>query len=109
MTTILKDCKMNSSLRFKEKIESKVRILKTKDRNEYLAKRDYFSKEGLKCDICFIPLPEFGNKEIIVDHCHRTGNIRGILCSRCNRMLGFADDNPEILLSSASYLDKTRQ
>lgn len=39
-----------------------------------------------------------------VDHCHRTGKIRGLLCNRCNRVLGMVDDNTEILSGLIEYL-----
>lgn len=39
-----------------------------------------------------------------VDHDHCTGRVRGILCYRCNSMLGFADDDPERLHGGISYL-----
>lgn len=39
-----------------------------------------------------------------VDHCHKTGEIRGVLCDHCNRMLGYAKDNPVILLRAIQYL-----
>jgi len=39
--------------------------------------------------------------------CHpSTGAIRGILCSSCNRMIGFAKDSPSILASAIKYLHK---
>lgn len=39
-----------------------------------------------------------------IDHCHDTGRIRGVLCVRCNTMLGNAKDNPEVLLNLVRYL-----
>jgi hypothetical protein len=39
-----------------------------------------------------------------VDHDHTTGKVRGILCQRCNQMLGCANDNVEVLLSAIEYL-----
>ena len=40
-----------------------------------------------------------------VDHDHETGNIRGLLCSNCNGILGRADDNPEVFLNAIKYLE----
>lgn len=39
-----------------------------------------------------------------VDHCHKTGRVRGLLCTSCNRMIGHAGDNPESLRRAADYL-----
>ena len=41
-----------------------------------------------------------------VDHCHKTQNIRGLLCSDCNRGLGCFKDNPSALQKAAEYLLK---
>jgi hypothetical protein len=43
-----------------------------------------------------------------IDHDHKTGKIRGILCNMCNRLLGFAFDNPLILIKAAKYLQEDR-
>ena len=40
----------------------------------------------------------------VVDHCHETGKIRGLLCDRCNLLLGQAEDNPTLLLRAIQYL-----
>ncbi|MCK5017508.1 MAG: endonuclease VII domain-containing protein [Candidatus Peribacteraceae bacterium] len=46
------------------------------------------------------------NKNLCVDHNHRTGKVRGLLCSMCNSMLGFATDNPDNLRKGIEYLNK---
>lgn len=55
-----------------------------------------------KCAICKTLFPKIRRK-INVDHCHKTGIIRGLLCPSCNLLLGAAKDNPEILNNSLSY------
>lgn len=41
-----------------------------------------------------------------VDHCHCTKRVRGLLCSLCNKMLGFVLDQPTTLLELACYLER---
>ncbi len=56
-----------------------------------------------KCQICYINLPE--TKDRFIDHCHETGNVRGVLCTKCNSGLGQFKDNTEILLNAIKYLN----
>jgi len=42
---------------------------------------------------------------LAVDHCHRSGEIRGLLCKLCNnRLLPASRDKPEVLDAAAAYL-----
>lgn len=60
------------------------------------------------CAICFIDKPVYGKVIFSVDHCHKSGVIRGLLCDSCNFMIGQARDNPTLLLSGAAYLESRR-
>lgn len=42
--------------------------------------------------------------KLVVDHCHTTNNVRGLLCNRCNVMLGKAADDIQILEAGIKYL-----
>lgn len=44
-------------------------------------------------------------KPLVVDHCHTTGDVRGLVCSACNSVLGYAKDNTKTLLSAIAYLE----
>ena len=59
------------------------------------------SKQGGVCAICKQPPSD---RRFPVDHCHSSGEVRGILCDRCNRLIGQAGDDPEILLNAVAYL-----
>lgn len=60
-----------------------------------------------KCKICGILAAESSTTGIlVVDHDHKTGMIRGLLCPACNKMLGFAKDSPTTLLKAIQYLKK---
>lgn len=43
-----------------------------------------------------------------VDHCHRTGVVRGALCGDCNHGLGCFADNPAALRAAADYVERWR-
>ena len=43
-------------------------------------------------------------RQLCVDHCHKTGKIRGLLCSACNTTLGFMEDDVKRLFSAIKYL-----
>jgi hypothetical protein len=53
--------------------------------------------------------PEPGKKRLAVDHCHATGVVRGLLCSRCNTALGLLQDNSTRLRKLAIYIDTYRE
>jgi hypothetical protein len=57
-------------------------------------------KQKGQCKICS-KMPE---TTLCVDHCHKTGRIRGLLCSQCNHLLGLSYENIEILKMSIKYL-----
>src|SRR5579863_5460292 len=46
-------------------------------------------------------------KTFHVDHDHDTGKVRGLLCQKCNILLGQADEKPEILIAAIDYLKKS--
>jgi len=44
--------------------------------------------------------------KLYVDHCHDSGNVRGLLCHHCNTALGMALDNIDTLKAMIKYLEK---
>jgi Recombination endonuclease VII len=78
--------------------------------NQYgLTPEDYarFSaNQGLVCAICGTHKPGNGHKQLLVDHDHASGRVRGLLCNACNRGLGDFHDDPELLQAAIAYLLK---
>lgn len=58
----------------------------------------YASQNGI-CKICQNYFPKLN-----IDHCHKTGKIRGLLCWNCNTALGKFKDSVELLSNAISYL-----
>lgn len=44
--------------------------------------------------------------DLHIDHNHKNGKVRGLLCRNCNTGIGLFDDNPELLLKAIKYLEK---
>ena len=67
-----------------------------------------YDKADHKCELCgsegFIMGDNGHTRLLVVDHCHATGAIRGILCHNCNRALGLMQDNPEVLRKAAEWV-----
>lgn len=68
----------------------------------------YNFQKGL-CVICELPEREMDGgtlKVLAVDHCHKTGNVRALLCHRCNRGIGQLLDSSLLCLNAAFYLSQ---
>jgi hypothetical protein len=63
-------------------------------------------KQNGLCAVCKKrrPCNRGGSDMLNVDHCHKTGKIRGLLCGHCNRVLGLVEDSPKLLEALAAYL-----
>ena len=58
-----------------------------------------------KCAVCRQELT-YKDHGYAVDHDHKTGKIRGLLCFRCNRSIGQFEDDPMLLRAAADYLER---
>lgn len=103
---ILERCKISSRKRA-DKIREYTRTHKYEQKNRaYVTKYNLtlqkyqemnLSQKG-KCLICGL------EKFLVVDHCHKSNKVRGLLCDSCNRGLGFFHDSIENLKSAIKYL-----
>lgn len=82
-------------------------------RNSYMKRRygitveDYdkmLAEQNGVCAIC----EKKDKRRLAVDHCHKTGTVRGLLCSSCNISVGRFDDNPDTLKRAIEYLQRER-
>ncbi len=62
-----------------------------------------------KCLICLVEFTEYKKDRsgvACVDHCHKTGKVRGLLCHRCNTSLGFLREDTERIWNMIEYIKK---
>jgi len=99
----------------KEKVKVYQDKYNEKNKDRIIAKRYGLTKEEYKqmfvdrnhqCDMCGM---EENGKKLSVDHNHITGEVRGLLCQRCNTGIGTlrTDETLDILKEAICYLEKT--
>jgi len=59
------------------------------------------------CAICLTSVEEQRYNTLVVDHCHTTGKVRGLLCHACNTAIGSLKDNVGSLQRAIQYLSQT--
>ncbi|MBM4125192.1 MAG: hypothetical protein FJ246_09625 [Nitrospira sp.] len=74
-----------------------------------------FDAQGGRCGICRANGCDVGRKGhspyrfLRIDHCHRTGKVRGLLCDKCNLGIGNFNEDPQWLEVAAAYLRRHQQ
>jgi hypothetical protein len=63
-------------------------------------------EQGGACPICGAKPQDARRGALEVDHCHATGEVRGLLCGPCNRGIGQLGDSSALLRKAADYLDR---
>lgn len=62
-----------------------------------------YEAQSSRCAACGVH-----SDRLQIDHDHKTGEIRGLLCGRCNSTAGHADDSVDRLMAVAAYLMQFR-
>lgn len=89
----------------KRRWDKKYHILKTyKINNEEF--KQLLDIQNNSCPICRKSLDLKKLNMTHIDHCHKSGKIRGLLCHYCNNILNFSKENPFILIKAIKYLKK---
>ncbi len=99
--------------RYRQSDKSKITSKKGMRKYNYgITEPEYYQllkEQGGVCAICGnLKTKERNGKTVAlsVDHNHKTGKIRGLLCSKCNFVLGNSNEDMNILANSITYLFK---
>ena len=69
---------------------------------------ELLASQGGKCAICGTREPGTKGRDcFVVDHCHNSMKVRGLLCVSCNLLLGHAQDSPQVLQRAILYLSQS--
>lgn len=94
--------------------ENRIRDAKTSKDNAYKKKYGMTLQDALgmlksQNDACAMCAKQLTVKTMNVDHCHKDGFVRGILCTGCNTGLGLLGDSIDGLKNAMDYLVKSAQ
>jgi hypothetical protein len=66
------------------------------------------AQQGGVCAICKSPGPNHASfTRLVIDHCHTTSKVRGLLCHNCNTAVGHLKDSADLAIKTAVYLQQT--
>lgn len=92
---------------------NKDRVKFNKIKRAYNLTKEQYEKmlqqQNYCCAICSVNVETQRNKTLVVDHCHSSGKIRGLLCHFCNTALGLFKDDEEVLMKAYNYLVRSVQ
>lgn len=98
----------------KNKGRNKASSMKSLYKRKYGVTQDQVNEAiraaGHKCEICGsdIRFGQKGRRKAVVDHCHKSGKFRAVICMSCNSAIGLLDDQPETARNAALYLERHR-
>jgi Recombination endonuclease VII len=69
----------------------------------------FLLRQGNRCAVCRTGKPGGRGERWHIDHDHVTGQVRGLLCGKCNSAIGMLQDDPEIIKAAARYVAAHRQ
>ena len=104
---ICKSCSNKASSQWKKdnKEKNSISIQKAKLKAKYgITLEQYEAMVKEQKGVCYICKSENPNRKLNVDHCHKTGKIRKLLCNKCNMTLGLLNDSSELLKQFIFYL-----
>lgn len=82
------------------------KLSKKRSRYKYkITLSEYNNLKIKQANLCAICSKKEIGKSLAIDHCHVTGKIRGLLCTKCNRALGGFCDDPNLLKMALLYLN----
>lgn len=106
-----KFCSISCYYHFRKNSSKKQDNKVTQRKYKYGINNDTFEKMILNCnnscEICGLTF-DFGKRYStpFIDHCHKTGEIRGLLCSKCNSGIGFLKDSEVLISNALNYILK---
>lgn len=99
-------CRSCVAARWKETRD--LQLARKAARNYGVAKQQYFDMMARGCSICGASSTPEGRR-LHLDHCHKTGKFRGVLCHACNTALGLLGEDLSRMAAMMAYIREHRK
>ena len=104
--TECKQCTKDKAKIYRKENKNKVRDIQY--RYSYGITLEEYNKAATEqnncCAICGIDAKYTRHSKLVVDHDHETGEVRKLLCDKCNQAIGLLQDSSDFCNSAAEYL-----
>lgn len=105
-----KSCHMEYTNAWRSSDAGQIYTRNAKYRKYQMTESDYkiiLAQQENSCAICGSTTSGHNmTDELLIDHDHTSGNVRGLLCVRCNAGIGHFMDDPDLLRSAVAYLER---
>jgi hypothetical protein len=103
-------CETDPDYREKVRARSRERYRENHLKTKYgISLADYEAMLRRQGGVCGICKRKPGKRRLCVDHDHKTGQVRGLLCGRCNSGNGFYQDDPRLTRAATAYLERAHR
>lgn len=89
---------INRNIAYQKAYQRRIKYNMTEEEYQFRLQTQNYS-----CAICHRHVDDC-KKELFVDHCHKTGKVRGLLCNKCNSGVGFFNDDISTIKKAIQYL-----
>ncbi len=106
------ECKLTRQKIYREKYPDRTKgYYKTSNRrkNYGIEPEEYKKLLDDSKNLCMICKSNSNKKSLHIDHCHKTGIVRGLLCHNCNTAIGLFKENIENMFKAIEYLKANTQ
>lgn len=100
--------KLQSGVKKRKPSKKPTDLFKLQGKAKAVIVADLMQKQNGKCACCG-KLSEYGIGGLFLDHCHTSGEARGLLCAHCNTALGMMADSPDRIMCLLNYAKRHKQ
>lgn len=98
-------CKHENAAKYRAKNRANIN-LKNRVRRYKITVEEYDRISESQNGCCAICGTELNGRNVRIDHNHKTGEIRGLLCTSCNSGIGLLKDSSDVMMRAARYLER---